>query len=164
MKALTSKLPQLGVKTDYCWVCEGLLLDSGGDPSKIRNEHHVVPQAFGGSDGPIVSLDSAHHDLLHLVAVKMLAGNPWEHLVKDMQRTHQERLLYLATRVVVASNFAVNDPNKRTSIVLSVSNSQNLKIKQLASMHGCSKTDLILRLLNAEYTRRFQPRKQLQPK
>lgn len=158
MIILPSNLPPIGVKSDRCWVCNNFLLDSGGDPSRIRQEHHVIPQAYGGTDGPTVSLDSAHHNLLHLVATKMIAGNPWEHLLQGMHPTHKERVYYLATRVVVASSYAADDPNKRVSIVISVNKAQNEKLKQLASTMNCSKADMLLKLAEIEYNRRFQPR------
>lgn len=146
-------------RTAFCWICDGLLLDSGGDPSRMRNEHHVIPRAFGGEDGPTVSLDSAHHDLLHLVADKISAGTPWKHLVEAMAPLHKSRAVYLATRVVVAAKTIANDPNKRLHIMISPSRQQDAKIRQLAKLYSCSKADLLLGLVDAEFIRRFQTRK-----
>ena len=46
---------------DHCWACkrrDGL------------HDHHIVPQAYGGVDGPQVTLCGSHHTLIHEVALK----------------------------------------------------------------------------------------------
>lgn len=55
-----SDIPIRGtIALDHCWVCgsrEGL------------NEHHVVPQSCGGTNGPTVTLCAAHHTVIHTEA------------------------------------------------------------------------------------------------
>lgn len=36
------------------------------------HEHHVIPQANGGTNGPTVMLCAEHHNMIHKVAVKIL--------------------------------------------------------------------------------------------
>lgn len=146
----------IGVRLDHCWVCGVTLLDSGGDASFLRHNHHVIPRAAGGADGPLVSLDSAHHSLLHMVADKMMSGRDWQHLVASLTDSERAKLLYLSTRVVEAFKFVENDPNKRVTIHFSVSRSENEAVKKLGDFHGLSKDRLIRKLLSEEYRRIFQ--------
>ena len=154
---MSSVPPGIGVRLSNCWVCGNLLLDSGGDPSHLRHQHHVIPSAAGGIDGPQVSLDSAHHSLLHLVADKMMSGREWASLLEGLPRGDRDRLLYLSTRVVEAFKYSDGDPNKRVSITLSMSRRENAAVSSLAEFHGLSKTALIRKLLAEEYNLRFQP-------
>jgi hypothetical protein len=46
---------------EHCWICpthEGI------------HNHHCVPQAYGGVDGPQVTLCGTHHTLVHTLALK----------------------------------------------------------------------------------------------
>lgn len=158
---MDARIPSgIGVRLDHCWICGNKLLDSGGDSNFLRHQHHVIPSAAGGYDGPQVSLDSSHHNLLHSVAARMMsAGGGWEQLVQSMKPDHRQRLLYLSTRVVEAFKYAENDPNKRITVNLSVSTAENAAIKKLADFHGMSKDRLLRKLLADEYRLRFQPGK-----
>lgn len=51
-----------------CHVCERDI------PTGLANEHHVVPQAAGGKDGPREYLCPTCHDTVHRAAEKMLGG------------------------------------------------------------------------------------------
>lgn len=148
----------IGVRLDYCWVCNNPLLDAGGSAEFLRNEHHVIPRAYGGSKGPTVSLDSAHHDLLHLISDKMLSGQPWDHLVKGLSKEQAGRVLYLSTRVVDAAKYAEGDPNKRITMHVSLSRAENTAVQELANFHGLSKENLVKKLLGEELQRRFPGR------
>ncbi len=44
-----------------CYVC---------GKSKGMHEHHVVPRAYGGLNGPTVDLCASHHTLIHTAALK----------------------------------------------------------------------------------------------
>ena len=124
----------------------------------LRNEHHVIPRAFGGSDGPTVSLDTGHHDLLHLVAEKILIGAPWEDFVRNMNKTQKQRLLYLATRVVVAAKTMGADPNKKVGVPLSFSQTQLRMLNSLCKATSLGRGELLQMLLEREYIKFFQPR------
>ena len=139
-----------------CWICNKTLAKyGGGDPSLLQNIHHVIPRAYGGADGPTVSLDTAHHDLLHLVAVRMMTGQQFDTLLVGLDKTSKERLLYLSTRVVVAAQYVEGDPNKRVITHFSLNKSENDVFTQLADFHGLSKVSLLKKLLAQEYRRCF---------
>lgn len=123
----------------------------------IRNEHHVIPQAMGGTDGPVVSLDSAHHDLLHLKADKILSRQPYDHLIKGFSKSSLERLMYLATRVVVATQTMRDDPNKRIPVHFSLSKTDSANLSALLKFHKLSKEKFFTELIRRAYTSTFQP-------
>ena len=123
----------------------------------LRNEHHVIPRAYGGSDGPLVSLDSAHHDLLHLIADKISSRQPFKHLTTGFSKESLERLMYLATRVAVAASTMGDDPNKRVPVHFTLSKSENEQLKQLTDFHRVSRERLLRELIRRSYITAFQP-------
>lgn len=52
--------------TMLCSIC-----GKGECDSEVIHIHHVVPQACGGKDGATVPLCSGHHNMIHVLAVKM---------------------------------------------------------------------------------------------
>lgn len=156
---LGSAANTLGKRLDYCWVCENQLMDgSVGSADHLREEHHIIPKAYGGADGPTVSLCASHHSLLHLIAVKILSQQDIDGLISGILQGPKDRLLYLATRVVVAARLTEDDPNKRVAIHVSVSRSLNTEIARLAQFKNSSKEDLIIDLLKKEINRCFPKR------
>ena len=72
----------------HCWIC--------GTPfSHDRQEerHHVIPRAYGGTNGPQVSLCDSHHSALHQIALKMYTGKSFFNLMSGRQ-DQDARLLY----------------------------------------------------------------------
>lgn len=47
-----------------CVVC-------GKDEVNCLHEHHVTPQACGGTNGPTVMLCAEHHNMIHMAAIKI---------------------------------------------------------------------------------------------
>ena len=150
--------PEFSSRLDHCWICKTRLADAGGDPLFLRNQHHVFPRAFGGSDGPTVSLDTAHHDLLHLVANHMMSGKDWTPLLERMEHSSKQRLLYLSTRVVEAAELFNNDPNKRITKHFTLSRKEAKAFDEMTRFHRVSSDTLIRRLLAQEYRRLFPSR------
>lgn len=102
---------------DDCWCCGKLLADKGGSPEVIRNSHHLVPRAYGGVDGPEIQLCSAHHDLLHQYATKLIAGDTeFMRVARLTGSTAISRCLRLALIVVKAYNAFGGSPNKKTEV------------------------------------------------
>ena len=40
----------------------------------VIHVHHVIPQAYGGRDGPTVELCADHHNMIHAAAVKIASA------------------------------------------------------------------------------------------
>lgn len=105
---------------DKCWVCEEGI--SALSTTRKRNDHHVIPEAYGGVDGPQVSLCSAHHSLLHDVATAFIAGKASPALVtlNRLPPLQRLRVLWLASRVYLSHQAISGDQNRRLKVVLHV--------------------------------------------
>jgi hypothetical protein len=155
-----SNLPveEFSKRLNVCWICRKLLADSGGDPHTIRHEHHIVPRAYGGTDGPTVTLCTGHHTLMHNVALKLISNRSYFNLTLGMKAPEMERLLFLATRVQIAHDYASGDPNKRFPVVLGLDNQVKSQLDQLTNFYKLSRQNVIKRLITNEFNRVFQRR------
>lgn len=97
----------------------------------MREEHHIIPRAYGGVDGPTVSLCEHHHATLHKMAVAMKANKPYFQLTANHTPLQLRKLNYLATRVFEAEQLTRNDPNKRNMLMLSLTPDRVKKIEDL---------------------------------
>ena len=103
-----------------CRACQ-VDLRSDGLPTgngMTLHSHHVIPQAFGGANGPTVDLCSNDHNLLHSVALCMTGSKPYEQLLTGLVGNHKAQILWLASRVALAYEATKNDPNKRVSVTV----------------------------------------------
>lgn len=151
--ALTSTLT-----LPYCWVCKKTFFPEGSDASVIRNEHHVIPRAYGGVDGPTVSLCSADHDMLHLLAQKLIASKDGEAeaILRRVEQQSVLRLQYLATRIVMAHTLLNDDPNKLKPLNLKLTGDISAKLDKLAKFYSSSRESVIVRLIAKQHTEVFQ--------
>lgn len=142
---------------DRCWVCGCLLADAGGEPTKIRESHHVLPQSLGGKNGPQVPLCIGDHDLMHLIATKKIAQTSYApFLPKDpVQSDHLEYLSSVIHRAHVKLNM---DPNKRIALGVMVSRASAAQVQALCDFHRLTRPQLLLKLLSEEYGRVFPSR------
>lgn len=147
------------LKLPFCWVCgKRFVADGGTDPSLIRNEHHVVPRAYGGENGPTVTLCSADHDLLHALATRLIAGDaPQGHqLLRGLNAARAARVLYLAGVVCDADRATAGDPNRRFLLSLELHPTYRAKLDALKAALSCrSNRDVLQHLVDAEYQKRF---------
>lgn len=151
--------PEFNVRLPYCWICRGILSDSGGAQQLIRHEHHIVPRAFGGADGPTVTLCTGDHSLLHNVGLKLISNKSYFTLTSRLKPEVLERVLYLATRVKIAHDYAKGDPNKFYPIVFKLDNETKEQLDQLKNFHkATNRQDLIKSLIKSEFKRVFQRR------
>lgn len=144
------------IELDRCWVCGKVFIECGGnDPAVIRNRHHIVPRACGGTDGPTVTLCSAHHDLLHAVATQALASKPFQPLMEGLQGMMSLKVSYLADVVCRSTRMVADDPNKRGQIGLTLSGTETAMLKRLAKDDKLSMAGVLIALLHKEYARRY---------
>jgi hypothetical protein len=120
----------------HCWVCEEKFTDSGGEAK--RHEHHIIPRAYGGSNGPLCSLCTNHHNLLHELATYIIAGKQAEarSLLATLPPAVKPRLASLANSIVRAHNLTKNDPNKRGKTILSMTGEQYRRAILLKKQYG----------------------------
>lgn len=135
---------------DYCWVCGRPF-----GPSIKKENHHVVPRAYGGIDGPQVSLCDSHHTALHEIALKLYSKKSYYQLLTQ-DATVNKKLLYLASVAYNARLATENDPNKKPLLVESVKKETLNELKQLRSVIPKSSRAKILELaVHALHTRYF---------
>lgn len=113
---------------DHCYVC-GVRFVTANPPGTANEEvHHVVPRAFGGTDGPLVSLCDSCHSKVHKLANMLLFGRTDFSLLEGLDNDSRKRLYYLANVIVRAQKLAENDPNKRTLISFKISGEDAQKL------------------------------------
>ena len=139
------------IKREHCWVCRRKF-----DHELLHEDHHVIPCAYGGVDGPQVRLCSPHHTALHTVALRLYSGKPFFELLSSNQDTN-ERLLYLASVAHNARVAVLNDPNKKRVIVLSLKTVTWDKITRLKTVYGkLSREKLVEFALTQLYNKHFR--------
>lgn len=135
---------------DHCWVCK----QKFGHSVK-QQDHHIIPRAYGGTDGPQVSLCSAHHTALHEIALKLYSKKPYfDFLTRDPAQ--DQKLLWLASTAYNARLLTENDPNKKPLLVESISKETMSKLKALKTIYPkTSRAKLLEAAVNALYSRHF---------
>lgn len=144
---LTQKMTIL----DCCWVC-----DKRFDHSNKREDHHVIPRAYGGVDGHQVSLCASHHSALHEIALRLYSKRSYFNLLTGDPK-QDKKLMYLASCVYNARLLTENDPNKRRILVLSPSKETFDKLDRLKSLFkgNVSRERVIEAAIDALYKRHF---------
>ena len=138
---------------DHCWVCGAKFAPQG---TAQEEQHHIVPRAYGGSDGPIVSLCDTCHTRLHKAALCIEAHKPVHIFVNGLNQDQQQRLLYLSTCVVNAKLATKNDPNKKSVVVLQFNKQETEQIDRLKkALRLKSRMAVIKAAIFAMYTKQF---------
>lgn len=99
------------LKLDHCWIC-----DKTPERDKVKlHEHHVIPRAYGGANGPEVTLCSGCHNLLHDLhhKVKKKGYEVIETGFLNWSLEMREKLSYLVSRVILAESVAKQTANKK---------------------------------------------------
>lgn len=116
----------------------------------------MVPRAYGGVDGPTVSLCDSHHTALHRIALKLEKGKPYSEFLTN-NRVFDKKLIWLASIVVNAKHYAGDDPNKPTPILLVAKGDTKKKLKQLKTLYPkASYSDVIEYAVAQLYSKHFQ--------
>lgn len=138
---------------DHCWVCDAKFAPNG---SAQEEQHHIVPRAYGGSDGPIVSLCNTCHTRLHKAALCIEAHKPVYQLLNGLNQAQIEKLLYLSSCVVNAKLATKHDPNKRSMVVMHFTNKETEQLDALKKALGAkSRMAVIKAAIFALYTKHF---------
>ncbi len=114
----------------HCWVCRKKF-----DHQRLKEDHHIIPCAYGGVDGPQVRLCSSHHTALHTIALRLFNGKPFYDLLSSDPDTN-ERLLYLASVAYNARLAVADDPNKKRVLVLGLTGETNEHLTRLKAVYG----------------------------
>ena len=116
---------------DHCWVC-GERFTTSIPPGRANEErHHILPRAFGGTDGPVVSLCDSCHSKVHKLSydpskIPMLCkGYPLESINK---------LIYLCGIIYKAKRLLEQDPNKLLPMTFKITKGDAEKLDRLKSV------------------------------
>lgn len=120
------------VDIDCCWVC-GVDFIPPSDviehkPPAKKHLHHVVPRAYGGTNGPMISICTNCHNIVHECGDKLYAGNPTNPF---QTKTAIERCLYLATVICNSRRLHEKDANKKVVFSCSFDADTHSKLKDL---------------------------------
>lgn len=129
-----NNLPGIAVKhqiQDTCWVCGVRFTDANPPGTANREDHHIIPRAYGGIDGPQVSLCDHCHTRVHKIQACLLHNKPYFIYTQGLDQNGIQKVLYLATCAYNAKKATDNDPNKKLTLVLSLNGERLQKIEKL---------------------------------
>lgn len=98
-------------KTDPCWIC---------DEQIQLVEHHMIPRAYGGVNGPTVYICSNCHKNVHAIESE-IGSEPFQpddvlEMIKDklfyIPETHLTRAFICIKMIIQARDAVEGDPNK----------------------------------------------------
>lgn len=142
-------------RKDICKVCSQRFTDVSPPGPAVREVHHVVPRAYGGTHGPLVDLCSDHHALIHRVAI-MLEGDREE--IKTALAGHNTKeirvVLHYAEIVFNAKMLTKDDPNKRSQITLTLGAHHRRLVSELRKVYPKIKSQQALMLYALEQLHR----------
>lgn len=140
---------------DHCWVCNVRFATANPPGPANEQRHHIIPRAFGGEDGPQVSLCDGHHVKLHRMAE--ILPKPVGHLVAGEPAERTKKLMWLALQVANAKKAAMSDPNKHVMHTLSLSPKYRDMLDKLKPVLGVrSREAVILHAIESLANRHFR--------
>lgn len=142
----------------HCWVCGRRFNDVEPPGPAQREEHHVVPQAYGGTDGPTVSLCDGHHTAIHKIAIAWKQKKPHHQFLGTYDREQIAKLEYLAQVIFNAEQVTRDDPNKRLQVVLSLDSEMKTMLEALGRVYpgARSRAALIRTAIRELYLRHYR--------
>lgn len=148
-----SKDPR-SIVLDCCWVCNARFVGNGG--TEQRHDHHIFPQAYGGVDGPTVTLCDTHHSKVHRIAECLINEKTYHQWLKGELSGRPSKLLYLATRIHQMWLLVKDDPNKATSVALTLNAANQKMIDALKPVLNVrSREAVLIKALETLYARHF---------
>ena len=76
------------------------------------DEHHIVPQNAGGTDGPTVSLCANCHNAIHVAARRMRSGKSGEEFLAHLDDESRQRAATLVKCIIIAENNRSEDSHR----------------------------------------------------
>lgn len=111
---------------NICWVC-GL--------TTSLEEHHMIPRAYGGQDGPVITLCAGCHSCVHKLADYNAQDLEYAHkLLKTDNKKSLTRLSELAIIIAYSKQATKNDENKTIVFMDRFPASVNRQLKALAKV------------------------------
>lgn len=113
---------------DHCWVCGERFTTAKPAGRANEERHHVLPRAFGGVDGPVVSLCDSCHSKVH-----KLSYDPSKipSLCKGFPPESINKLQYLCGIINKAKSILEQDPNKLLPMTFKITKGEAEKLDKL---------------------------------
>jgi len=122
-----------------CFVCE---LDT-----PVLDEHHIIMQSRGGSEGPTVYLCATCHSLTHRASHRMLRGKSYDDLEVHLDHDQRSRLSVLVHSIVIVEARFEETKNPRPLLAVKLDQPEYLAaLNMLQRDRGFSSRD---KLVNA---------------
>lgn len=138
----------------HCWICEVKFTDNGG--TEQRHDHHILPRAYGGTDGPEVSICDGHHSTVHRIGECLMHEKPYHQYLRGEPPLRVQRIMYLASRIHEIYLLTKNDPNKAVTVTMVLSAKHRNMIDQLKPVLGVrSREAAFIQALESLYKRHF---------
>lgn len=127
-------------KCEICGVTRGI------------HEHHVVPRAYGGINGPTVNLCGMHHTLIHTASLKKTKDRELEYAGHTETQIEKLReLVYIIRRARIMSKHLHR--NKPMTLHVELTAEQAHTLRELKGLLGASSIQqTIVRCINLSYT------------
>ena len=109
---------------NHCWVC--------GNTASLH-EHHIIPQCYGGKDGPLVTLCASCHNGVHHVADGRVDMTPDYWANKDISIRKSN---YLVQAIHAARVATSTSQHKRAIVTLGLSAEDTEMLKRLQNHYG----------------------------
>jgi hypothetical protein len=148
-------IPVNSLKLNYCWVCQKKFTAFGGEPNFFCHEHHLVPRAYGGIEGPTYSLCSPHHTALHQIALRLDRHKSYSDLLSGNNKL-DKKLLWLASIVVNAKKLTTNDPNKPVVLTFVARGLSKKRLKELKKVYKLSYNNIMEMAIKTLHSKHFQ--------
>ena len=123
---------------DHCWVCLARFVGDGG--TEQREDHHIIPRAYGGTDGPTVTLCDTDHTRAHRIADCIKAEKTFHTYTKGLDSDRVNKLVWLATQIQNAYLALGNDPNKMARAMVALNQRHRLMVDQLKKVYPKAKS------------------------
>lgn len=138
----------------HCWICEVRFTSDGG--TEQRHDHHILPRAYGGVDGPEVSICDSHHSTVHRIGECLINEKTHHQFLRGEPPKQVQKIMYLATRIHEIYLLTKNDPNKAVSVSLVLTARHRNLIDALKPVLGVrSREAVFLAALESLHTRHF---------
>lgn len=148
--SVLGELPTSHTFLPHCWVCSIAF-----HASLVEERHHIIPRAYGGEDGPQVSLCSDHHTVLHEIGKRLYANKPFFDLLTG-KKEQDAKLVYLGTIACNARIATENDPNKLQMVVVKLDGPHRKMLTDLKKVYPkMSQATILTTALAALHTKHF---------
>lgn len=138
----------------HCWICEARFVGHGG--TEQMHSHHILPRAYGGVDGPEVTICDGHHSTVHRVGECLIHEKAHHQFLRGESTVRVQRIMYLASRIHEMYLKTKNDPNKAVTFTTVLTARHRNMIDALKPVLGArSREAVFIQALESLYKRHF---------